>query len=133
MNENYSFFSHMVSAYFPPNFTRFICYRCFSSVPCTVLAAQFLSLLLSLFLYPYGCGILPQVTKSLRGNVYATRYPSNGPINRISMVTNNRNNSCIVANGVYTWVRLKTSTEIYGKTLNPMPGGITGPPCCWGI
>jgi hypothetical protein len=52
-----------------------------------------------------------------RGNAYTNRYPSNSPINRISMVTNNRNNSCIVASGVYTWVRLKTSTEIYGETL----------------
>jgi hypothetical protein len=49
-----------------------------------------------------------------RGNAYANRYPSNSPINRISMITNNRNNSCIVASGVYTWVRLKTSAEIYG-------------------
>jgi hypothetical protein len=46
-----------------------------------------------------------------RGNAYANRYPSNSPINRISMVTNNRNNSCIVASGVYTWVRLKAVNE----------------------
>jgi hypothetical protein len=52
-----------------------------------------------------------------RGNGYANRYPSNSPINRISIVTNYRNNTWIVASGVYTWVRLKTSTEIYGKTL----------------
>jgi hypothetical protein len=51
------------------------------------------------------------------GNAYANRYPSNSPINKISMVTNNHKNSCIVPNGVYTWVRHKTSTEIYGKTL----------------
>jgi hypothetical protein len=37
------------------------------------------------------------------------------------MVTNNRNNSCIVASGVYTWVRHNTSTEIYGKTLQSTP------------
>jgi hypothetical protein len=29
------------------------------------------------------------------------------------MVTNNRNNTWIVASGVYTWVRLKASTELY--------------------
>jgi Tfp pilus assembly protein PilV len=52
-----------------------------------------------------------------RGSAYTNRYPSNSPINRISMITNNRNNSCIAASGVYTWVRLRTSTEIYGKTL----------------
>jgi hypothetical protein len=52
-----------------------------------------------------------------RGNGYANRYPSNSPINRISMVTNNRNNTWIVVRGVYTCVRLKTSTEIYGKML----------------
>jgi hypothetical protein len=52
-----------------------------------------------------------------RGNTYPNRYPSNSPINRISMVTNNRNNSCIVASGVYTWVRHKTSTKIYRKSL----------------
>jgi hypothetical protein len=52
-----------------------------------------------------------------RGNAYANRYPSNSPINRFSMVTNNRNKSCIVASGVYTWVRHKISTERYGKTL----------------
>jgi hypothetical protein len=28
------------------------------------------------------------------------------------MVNNNRNNSCIVASGVYTWVRLKAVDEI---------------------
>jgi hypothetical protein len=43
-----------------------------------------------------------------RGNAYANRYPSNSPINRIFMVTNN---SCIVASGVYTWVRLKAVKE----------------------
>jgi hypothetical protein len=39
-----------------------------------------------------------------RGNAYANRY---SPINRISMVTNNRNKTCTVASGVFTWVRLK--------------------------
>jgi hypothetical protein len=48
-----------------------------------------------------------------RGNEYANWYPSNTCINRISKVTNNRNNTSIVASGVYTWVHLKTSTEIY--------------------
>jgi hypothetical protein len=51
-----------------------------------------------------------------QGNAYANRYPSNSPINKISMVTNNHNNSCIVASGIYTWVRLKTSID-FGKTL----------------
>jgi hypothetical protein len=43
----------------------------------------------------------------------AYRYPSNSPINRISMGTNYRNNTWIGASSVYTWVRLKASTEIY--------------------
>jgi hypothetical protein len=47
-----------------------------------------------------------------RGNAYANRYPSNSPINRISMVTNNRNNAWIIASGVYAWVRHMTWTEI---------------------
>jgi hypothetical protein len=46
-----------------------------------------------------------------RGNAYANRYSSNSLINRISMVTNNRNSSCIVASDVYTWVRLKEVKE----------------------
>jgi hypothetical protein len=62
-------------------------------------------------------GSFHRLPNRYRGNAYANRYPSNSPINRISIVTNNRNNSCIVASGVYTWVRHKTSTEIYGKTL----------------
>jgi hypothetical protein len=45
------------------------------------------------------------------------QFPSKSPINRISMATTNRNNIRIVASGVYSWVRLKISTEIYGKTL----------------
>jgi hypothetical protein len=52
-----------------------------------------------------------------RGNAYVNLCPSNSLINRISMATNNRNNSCIVMSGVYTWVHHKTWTEIYGKTL----------------
>jgi hypothetical protein len=46
-----------------------------------------------------------------RGSAYLNRYPRNSPINRIYMVTNNRNNSCIVASGVYTWVPLKAVNE----------------------
>jgi hypothetical protein len=45
------------------------------------------------------------------GKAYANRYPSNSPINRISMVTNDRNNARIVASGVYIWVRLKAVKE----------------------
>jgi hypothetical protein len=48
-----------------------------------------------------------------RGNGYANRYPSNRPMNRISMVTNNRNKALIVASSVYISVRLKASTVIY--------------------
>jgi uncharacterized membrane protein len=58
-------------------------------------------------------GISHKLPNHYRGNGYANRYPSNSPINRISMETNNRNSTCIVASGVYTWVRLKTTTEIY--------------------
>jgi hypothetical protein len=57
--------------------------------------------------------VLIQVWEPSIGN--ANRYPSNSLINRISMLTNYRNNTWIVASSVYTWVRLKTSTEIYGK------------------
>jgi hypothetical protein len=61
-----------------------------------------------------------------RGNAYANRYPSNSTINRISMVTNNRNSTCFVADpcensarnktctvasSVFTWVRLKGVNE----------------------
>jgi hypothetical protein len=46
-----------------------------------------------------------------RGNAYANRYPSNSSINKISMVTNNRNKTCTVANSVFTWVRLKAVNE----------------------
>jgi hypothetical protein len=38
-----------------------------------------------------------------RGNCYANRYPSSSPINRIFMVTNNYNDTGIVASGVYVW------------------------------
>jgi hypothetical protein len=48
-----------------------------------------------------------------RGNGYPNRYQSNNLINRITVVTNNHNNTRIVASGVYTWVRLKVSTEVY--------------------
>jgi hypothetical protein len=41
----------------------------------------------------------------------SVRYPGNSPINRISMVTSNRNNARIVASSVYTWVHLKAAKE----------------------
>jgi hypothetical protein len=46
-----------------------------------------------------------------RGNAYTNRYPSNSPINKISMVTNNRNKTRTVASSVFTWVRLKAVNE----------------------
>jgi hypothetical protein len=52
-----------------------------------------------------------RLSNSYRGNTYANRYPSNSPINRISMVTNNCNNAWIVPSSVYTWVRLKAVNE----------------------
>jgi hypothetical protein len=56
-------------------------------------------------------GILHRLPNRYRGNADANRYPSNSPISRISTVANSRNNSCIVASGVYTWVRLKAVNE----------------------
>jgi hypothetical protein len=54
-------------------------------------------------------GILPQIPN---------RYPSNSPINRISMVTNNhKKKTCIVASSVFTWVRLKAVNETGGSVL----------------
>jgi hypothetical protein len=49
-------------------------------------------------------GFSHKLPNRYRANVYANLYPSNSTINRISMVTNS---SCIVAGGVYTWVRHK--------------------------
>jgi hypothetical protein len=61
-----------------------------------------------------------------RGNAYANRYPSNNPINRISMVTNNRNKTCIVASSVFTWVRHKAvneTTQISDKRKEKVKSG----------
>jgi hypothetical protein len=57
----------------------------------------------------YPCGSLPREPPT----GYPNRCPSNSPMNKISMVTNNHNNTWIVASGVYAWVRLKATTEIY--------------------
>jgi hypothetical protein len=48
---------------------------------------------------PRPCGSLPREPPT----GYPNRYRSNNLINRITVVTNNRNNTGIVTNGVYIW------------------------------
>jgi hypothetical protein len=48
----------------------------------------------------------------------------NNSINRITVVTNNRNNTGIVASGFYTWVRLKASTELHEEYATVSEGFI---------
>jgi hypothetical protein len=59
----------------------------------------------------YICGSLPWELPT----GYPNRYRSNNSIKRITVVTNNSNNTRIVASDFYIWVRLKASTELYEK------------------
>jgi hypothetical protein len=53
------------------------------------------------------CGSLPWEPPA----GYPNRYRSNNS-NRITVITNNPNDTGIVLSGVYTWVPLKASTEL---------------------
>jgi hypothetical protein len=57
-----------------------------------------------------------------RRNAYANRYTSNSPINRISMITNNRNNTRIIRGLEY--LHLSAVSRKRRRKGNPVPGSI---------